>query len=159
MSLELRRATAADEPALRVMAAEVVEAGEMFVFTTVEEVLGYWLDPGGDLWVAAEDGEVLGTFVVKPNQPGRGSHVANAGYMTLAAARGSGVGRAMGERSLEVARAAGFAAMQFNMVVSSNEDAVHLWRELGFDVVGTLPAVFERSDGARVDAYVMHRLL
>ena len=79
--------------------------------------------------------------------------------MTLESARGRGVGRAMGERSLEVARAAGFAAMQFNMVVSSNEDALHLWRELGFDVVGTLPQVFERPDGTRVDAHVMHRLL
>lgn len=159
MPLELRRATAADEPALRVMAAEVVEAGEMFVFTAVEEVLAYWLDPAGDLWVATEAGAVVGTFVVKANQPGRGAHVANAGYMTLESARGRGVGRAMGERSLEVARAAGFAAMQFNMVVSSNEDALHLWRELGFDVVGTLPQVFERQDGTRVDAHVMYRLL
>jgi ribosomal protein S18 acetylase RimI-like enzyme len=69
------------------------------------------------------------------------------------------VGRALAEHSLEEARRRGFAAMQFNLVVSTNETAVALWKELGFAIVGTLPGVFQHPRLGLVDAYVMHRLL
>ncbi|MDA1265253.1 MAG: N-acetyltransferase [Planctomycetota bacterium] len=155
----LRPAREDDQPGLRAIAAEVVEAGEMYVYTTVDEVMGYWNDPRGACFVAEAAGKVIGTYVVKPNQPGRGAHVANAGYMVARSAQGRGVGRALGVHSLEVARELGFVALQYNMVVSTNADAVHLWEELGFAIVGTLPGVFERPSGERVDAYVMHRSL
>ena len=155
----LRPATEADRPAIAAMAAEVVAAGEMFVYESAEEVLAYWHDPRGAVWVAQVEGEVRGTYVIKPNQPGRGAHVANAGYMVLESARGRGLGRTMGEHSLQAARDLGFEAMQFNFVVASNADALHLWSELGFAIVGTLPAAFTRPDGERVDAFVLYRRL
>ena len=65
----------------------------------------------------------------------------------------------MAEHSLELARQLGFQAMQFNLVVSTNEAAVTLWRTLGFRIVGTLPKVFDHPTRGQVDAYVMHRLL
>jgi ribosomal protein S18 acetylase RimI-like enzyme len=74
-------------------------------------------------------------------------------------ARGLGVGRAMGEHSLIDARRLGFRAMQFNFVISSNEPAIHLWQELGFQVVGTLPGAFRHFEKGFVDVYVMFRSL
>lgn len=158
-SCSLRRATAADRPAIAGMAREVVEAGEMFVFERVGDVLDYWESPGATTYVAELEGRVAGTYVVKPNQKGRGAHVANAGYMVAAEFRRRGLGRRLGEHSLGVARALGFHAMQFNMVVATNASAVRLWEELGFRIVGTVPRVFLRPCGEYADAHVMYREL
>ena len=80
------------------------------------------------------------------NQRGLGSHVANASFMVDPAGSGRGVGRALGQHCLREARRAGFEAMQFNLVVSTNTSAVELWKKLGFRVVGTLPRVFRHRD-------------
>ena len=103
--------------------------------------------------------EVVGMFVLRPNHPGPGAHVANASYAVRADRRGLGLGRAMGEASLERARALGYAAMQFNIVVSTNHAAVRLWRSLGFRVLGTVPGGFRLPSGERVDHHIMFREL
>lgn len=139
------------------MAAEVVRAGLQFVYESTPEVLGYWFGEGSTVVVAEERGLVVGTYSLKANQPGRGSHVANAGYMVREESRGRGIGRALCEHSLEAARERGFRSMQFNMVVSSNPGAIALWKDLGFRVAGTLPRVFRLDAGELVDAHVMVR--
>lgn len=141
------------------MAAETVEDGSVFVFEEVADVLGYWHSSGARSFVAVRGDEVLGSYVLKPNQPGRGAHVANAGYMVRRSARGAGVGTAMGEDSIERARRLGYSAMQFNMVVETNRNAIHVWEKLGFDTVGRLPGVFRHPDRGPVDALVMYRRL
>ena len=73
---------------------------------------------------------VVGVYKLVPNHPGLGSHVANASFMVDPAARGKGVGRAMGEHCLAQARQAGYEAMQFNFVVSTNTTAVDLWKKI-----------------------------
>ena len=88
-----------------------------------------------------------------------GSHVANAGFMVSASARGQGIGRAMAEHCLSEARRLGFRAMQFNYVISTNTAAIHLWEDLGFEIVGTLPSAFRHPDKGYVDVYVMYRSL
>ena len=98
-------------------------------------------------------------YKIVANQRDLGSHVANASFMVDPGCGGRGIGRAMGVHALEVARAMGFAAMQFNFVVSTNEAAVALWKSLGFRIVGTLPRVFRHRDLGLVDAYVMYREL
>jgi len=125
--------------------------------TSREDFVDYWLGRGGEQWVAHEGGRLLGAFTLRPNHPGRGSHIGTATYLVATAARGQGVGFAMGEHSLVRARALGFAGVQFNLVVSTNEVAVRLWRRLGFEIVGTMPRVFRHPDGALVDAHVMFR--
>ena len=84
-----------------------------------------------------------------------GAHVANAGYITAAAARGHGIARLLCLHSLDYTRTAGFRAMQFNFVVSSNAPAVHLWESLGFRTLTHLPNAFAHPRLGFVDALVM----
>ena len=121
--------------------------------------MAYWFAPGTRTYVAEQTGKIAGSYLLKPNQPGLGNHVANASFMVDPVARGSGVGRAMGEHCLGEARRLGYRAMQFNFVISTNESAVHLWQTLGFRIVGTLPGVFRHATKGLVDAYVMFRWL
>ncbi len=74
-------------------------------------------------------------------------------------ARNRGIGTAMGRHSIAGARRLGFKAMQFNLVVATNEPSIRLWKKLGFDVVGTLPKAFNHKDLGLVDAFVMYRML
>ncbi len=123
------------------------------------EALTYWMAPDKETFVAEEDGSILGTYYMRPNQPGGGRHVCNCGYMVGAAASGRGMARAMCVHSIEHARARGYRAMQFNFVVSTNERAVRLWESMGFDVVGRLPGAFAHPQLGDVDALVMYRRL
>ena len=121
--------------------------------------LAYWFRAGTRTYVALSDDQIVGTYVLRPNRPGLGSHVANASFMVSPTARGIGIGRAMGEHCLAEARALGYCAMQFNFVVSTNEAAVRLWERLGFRIVGRLPGAFRHLTKGFVDAYVMFRSL
>ena len=124
-----------------------------------DQALAYWFSPGHEVFVAEDEGVVLGSYYLRANQTGSGSHVANCGYITAIDATGRGVARAMCEHSLERARERGFRAMQFNFVISSNERAVRLWQASGFEIVGRLPAVFNHPTRGFVDAFVMFRHL
>jgi ribosomal protein S18 acetylase RimI-like enzyme len=119
-----------------------------------------WIDVPAVTFVAvAPDGQVLGSYYLKPNQPGQGDHVCNAGYVVAAAARGQGLASRMCEQSQREAVARGFRAMQYNLVVSTNEGAVRLWQRHGFDIVGTLPGAFRHPRLGEVDAHVMYKRL
>ena len=124
-----------------------------------EQVLAYWFSTDHTVFVAEDDGEVLGTYYLRANQKGGGAHVGNCGYMTAAKASGRGVATAMCAHSLEYARSRGFHAMQFNFVVSSNLPAIHLWQKFGFAIVGRLPDAFIHPALGYVDALVMYRAL
>jgi L-amino acid N-acyltransferase YncA len=123
------------------------------------DAMAYWFASPHEVFVAEEDGQVLGTYFLQPNQQGGGSHVANCGYITAPWATGRGVARAMCAHSLEHARARGFRAMQFNFVVSTNQRAVALWQTFGFEIVGRLPGAFRHPTLGFVDAFVMYRSL
>ncbi len=122
-----------------------------------EDALAYWFSASHEVFVAEEGDEVVGTYYLRANQRGGGSHVANCGYATARAATGRGVARAMCAHSLEHARSRGFRAMQFNFVVSSNERAVKVWQSFGFEIVGRLPKAFLHPQFGYVDAFVMYR--
>ena len=160
--MNLRQATKADEDAIWDIFQAVVSPGDTYVFApdiSREEALAYWFRADTHTYVAESDGGIVGTYILKPNQPSLGSHVANAAFMVSPSARGLGVGRRMAEHCLEEARRLRFRAMQFNFVVSTNEPAVRLWQQLGFTIVGTLPGAFRHSQRGFVDAYVMFRTL
>jgi len=140
----------------------MVRAGETYPLPrdmSKEDMLSYWTGADHEVFVAEEDGEVVGTYFLKANQKGGGAHVANCGYVTAAAAQGRGIARMMCSHSLEHAKTRGFRAMQFNFVVATNENAVRLWQSCGFEIVGRLPGVFSHPRLGYVDALVMYRTL
>ena len=126
---------------------------------TREDILAYWCATEKQTFIAEIGGQILGTYYLRANQAGGGSHVCNCGYVTSSAARGKGIAGKMCLHSLGVAREAGFRAMQYNCVVSTNEGAIRLWRKLGFEVVGTLPKAFYHPSLGDVDAFVMYQAL
>lgn len=158
----IRPATAADWPAIWAILEPTIRAGETYALPrqmTEDEARAYWFAAGNDTFVFEDGGQILGTYYLRANQPGGGAHVCNCGYMTGQAAQGRGVARAMGQHSLDHARARGFRAMQFNFVVSTNERAVRLWESLGFQIVGRLPGAFAHPAQGYVDALVMFQTL
>jgi len=160
--LRIRAATAADRDAVWNIFHEVVAAGDTYALdpqTSREEALAYWFKAGTHTYVAKNNGSIVGTYILRTNQTGPGSHVANAAFMVASSARSQGIGRAMGEHCLSKARRLGFRAMQFNFVVSTNTSAIRLWAQLGFKIVGTLPDAFRHPEKGYVDVYVMYRSL
>jgi L-amino acid N-acyltransferase YncA len=161
-TLTIRDAQDTDRDAIWEIFRATVAPGDAFVYdpnTQRQEAMAYWFADGTRTYVAETDGRILGSYILRANRPGLGNHVANAGFMVDPASRGSGVGRAMGEHALSEARRLGYRAMQFNFVISTNEFAVHLWQQLGFKIVGTLPGAFRHARKGFVDAHVMFRLL
>lgn len=158
----IRPATSQDWAAIWRIIEPIIRAGETYALDpamTEAEARAYWLGPDRETFVMEDGGMVLGTYYLRANQAGGGSHVANCGYATGEAARGKGVARAMCEHSLMRAKERGFTAMQFNFVVASNEAAVHLWKAMGFTIAGTLPGAFHHPRLGFVDALVMVRAL
>ena len=161
-ALTIRVATDADRDVIWEIFQATVAPGDAFVYdpkTPREEAMAYWFARGTRTYTVEQDGRIVGSYILRSNRPGLGDHVANAGFMVAPGARGLGVGRTMGEHALSEARRLGYRAMQFNFVISTNESAVHLWQQLGFKIVGTLPGVFRHARKGFVDAYVMFRSL
>ncbi len=160
--MNIRQATQRDPEAIWEIIGPVIRAGETYALPTdmtKAEAIRYWTDPDRDTFVAEDNRTLVGTYYLRANQLGGGSHVANCGYMTRAEARRKGVARAMCAHSLEEARRRGFRAMQFNFVVSTNSRAIILWRGMGFDEVGRLPDAFQRPSGEYADALVIFQKL
>jgi L-amino acid N-acyltransferase YncA len=160
--MEIRAAEAGDGDEIVRIFKAVVAGGDTYVFfpdTPTEVAKAYWFGPGIRSFVAVEAGKVLGMYKLVANRPDLGSHVSNASFMVSPEAGGRGIGYTMGQHCLREAKEAGFDAMQFNFVVSTNERAVALWKNLGFAIVGTLPKAFRHKEKGLVDAYVMHRFL
>jgi ribosomal protein S18 acetylase RimI-like enzyme len=158
----IRPATPADADAIVAITRELIADGGVFPHTadqTDAELRAFWYAPHGHLFAAELDGALAGAYMFKPNQPGRGAHVANAAYAVAERFRGRRLGEAMGRHSLDEARRAGFRAMQYNLVVSTNEPAVALWQKIGFAVLCRLPEAFHHPTRGYVDALVMHRFL
>jgi len=162
-AMKIRPATERDRDAIWKIFHEVVAAGDTYALDrniSREDALAYWFAPGTHTYVAELPAiGFAGTYILRPNQSGGGSHVANAGFMVSASARGKGIGRAMAEHCLSEARGLGFRAMQFNFVISTNTSAIRLWQELGFKTVGKLPDAFRHPEKGYVDVYVMYRSL
>ncbi len=158
----IRPAIATDADAIWSILEPIARAGETFALPrdiSRDAALAWWRAPSNEVFVAEEGARVPGSYFIHPNQLGPGSHVANCGYATAPAASGRGIARAMCAHSLEHARARGYRAMQFNIVVSTNAQAVHLWTSMGFQTLCRVPGAFQHPTLGFVDTLVMFRTL
>lgn len=152
-----------DWPALWPILAAEFRSGESHPHPTdIDEsgAFAAWIEAPQATYVAIDDsGTLLGTYLIKPNQPGLGSHVCNCGYIVAPAARRRGIGRQLCAHSLAEAQRLGYRAMQYNLVVATNTGAKALWEAMGFATVGRLPGAFRHPKQGFVDAFVMYRRL
>ncbi|RDB04695.1 GNAT family N-acetyltransferase [Runella aurantiaca] len=160
--LTIRLAVVSDQDAVWEIIEPVIQAGDTYMYasdSSKEKMMGIWFDPEKYTYVAEKEGQIVGTFFLKANQPDLGSHVVNAGYMVHPAYRGQGIAEQLCRFSLGEARRLGFKAMQFNCVISTNTVAVRLWKKCGFEIIGTLPKAFQHKALGLTDAYVMYQWL
>lgn len=160
--LTVREATSHDADTIWSILEPMIRAGETYPLPrdmSREQAFAFWFASAHAVFVAEDQGRVVGTYFLRANQHGGGSHVANCGYVTATDATGKGVARAMCAHSLEYAKSHGFRAMQFNFVVSNNERALRLWKSFGFEIVGRLPKAFLHPTAGYTDACVMYRSL
>jgi ribosomal protein S18 acetylase RimI-like enzyme len=160
--VKIRRAKLRDHDSLWLIIKQVISAGDSYVFapdSDRKKMLDYWCGGDKKTYVAEIENQVIGTFFLKDNFPGLGSHVANASYMTNPNAFGQGIGRTMAEYSLDEAKRLGYKAMQFNIVVKSNLRAVRLWQKMGFEIKGEIPGAFNHKVLGFTNAYVMWKSL
>jgi ribosomal protein S18 acetylase RimI-like enzyme len=160
--LRIRRATGKDREAIWQIIHAVVRRRDTYAFNpdiSRRQALAYWFSPKTRCYIALSEKKIVGSYILKANQPGLGSHVANAGFMVAPWAQGRGIGRGLAEHCLHEATRLGYRAMQFNFVVSTNTIALRLWQNLGFKIVGRLPGAFRHRRHGFVDVFVMYRKL
>ena len=161
--VNIRLICEADWPAVWELMEPIIRAGDTYPYAidiTVDGARQMWLEiPAATYVVEDEQGNILGTYYIKPNQPTLGAHVANCGYMVAVRSRGLGIATQMCAHSQDEAVKMGYRAMQYNLVVKTNEPSVHLWQKMGFAIVGTLPGAFRHAEHGFVDAYVMYKML
>ena len=160
--LHIRQSTAADANGIWAILQPIIAKGDAYVFSpdmSKQDMLNYWLSTDKHTYTALLDDQIVGTFFMKDNQMGLGSHIANAGYATLPTVYGKGIGREMCLFSMVEARRLGYRAMQFNIVVKTNERAVRLWQSIGFQIIGEIPEAFQHQTLGFVNAFVMYQKL
>ena len=162
--IAIRDAVEADIVQIAPFFRAIVSAGETYSYPEDLDdraIAELWLErpPGGTIVAQSAEGIMLGSARFGPNRPGRGSHIATASFMVDPAAQGQGVGRALGEAVVRLARERGFHGMQFNAVVETNTAAVRLWQSLGFTIMTTIPEAFDHRRSGLVGLHVMYQKL
>ena len=147
--MNVRQYTENDLPEIIRIWNEVVEEGIAF---PQEELLD--MESGRDFFsgqsytaVAEENGQILGLYILHPNNVGRCGHICNASYAVSKGSRGRHIGEKLVLDCLKKGKELGFRVLQFNAVVESNIHARHLYERLGFSQLGTIPGGFRMKDG------------
>ena len=158
--MHIREAVWEDFEAIWPIFHEIVCEGTTYSFprdTSKEEARKLWMEIPRATYVIEVNNEILGTYYIKANQVGSGSHICNCGYMVSSKARGQGLASQMCKHSQETAIRLGYKGMQFNFVVSTNVVAVNLWKKLGYEIVGRLPKACNHPVEGYVDALIMYK--
>ena len=147
--MTVREYTEKDLPEMIRIWNEIVEEGIAF---PQEDVLD--LKTGADFFasqsytgVAEEDGQILGLYILHPNNIGRCGHICNASYAVSSGARGRHIGEKLVLDCMKKGKEIGFRVLQFNAVVETNVHARHLYERLGFTQLGTIKGGFRMKDG------------
>lgn len=153
MAVIIRKYKDADLPHMITIWNDIVEEGMAFPEEeplTIEEARSFFAEQSYT-GVADDNGEIVGLYIVHPNNVGRCGHIANASYGVKAGQRGKRIGERLVVDSLERAKSLGFRIMQFNAVLATNEGAIHLYKKLGFTPLGLIPGGFRQKNGHYVD--------
>lgn len=157
--VRIRQYRDSDWPQVWPIVEQVIRAGDTFCYDpdqSESQARDLWITPPpGHVVVALKGEELVGTANMYANRPGPGSHIASGNFMVKREARGTGVGRALGNYLLDWTRTAGFAGVQFNAVAASNHAAVNMYESLGFTIVGTVPGAFAHPTLGLVGLHVM----
>ena len=154
--MNVRACAEADLPRMMLIWNQVVEDGVAFpqLDLLTPETARAFFAAQSFAAVAEENGELVGLYILHPNNEGRCGHIANASYAVRGDCRGRGVGEALVRDSLSRARGFGFRAMQFNAVVAGNARARALYERIGFRCVGRVEGGFRLPDGRYEDIYL-----
>lgn len=162
MTAIIRKATPEDYDTVWNIFQQVIQTEDTYVFpsNSPKEVLQpMWFASYMETYVAEIEDEIVGTYILKPNQLGLGSHIANASYMVDPKHQGQGIGGQLCAHSIELAKTLGYVGIQFNIVVSTNTAAIALWQKFGFEIIGTTPKGFNHAILGLVDTYIMYKAL
>ncbi len=141
---------------------EIIKEGNSYPQTipfTYTDFLNYFFPVKSKVLICKNDNEIIGGFYIKPNFPGRSSHIANCGYIVKKEYRGKGLGLYLGKYSIDIAKELGYKSIIFNLVFSENIAAIKLWEKLGFKIIGTIPDAVKKDDKNFQDAYIMYKQL
>lgn len=155
MDIIIRKYSEADIPSMTAIWNKVVEEGVAFPQeeNLTEETAAEFFS-GQSYCGVAEDtdtGNVLGLYILHPNNVGRCGHISNASYAVASALRGQHIGERLVRDCIREARALGFKILQFNAVVKTNAGARHLYEKIGFTQLGVIPGGFRMKDGRYED--------
>lgn len=161
MQIEIRQYRESDWSQLWSIIEPIFRAGDTYAYPpeiSEKEAYKAWIQTPQKTYIATNaDKNIVATYFIRQNQPGLGSHVCNCGYIVAINSRGRGIASIMYEHSQNEAINMGFKAMQFNLVVSTNVDAIRLWRKKGFNIVGVLKNAFNIKRSNYVDAIIMYK--
>jgi len=163
MNITIREYTPHDIPKMQTIWNEIVEAGNAFPQTEL-------LSPKAATELFAdqsftgvaehqESGEIVGLYILHPNNIGRCGHISNASYAVKTAVRGQHIGEQLVRHSIVRGQELGFRLLQFNAVVKTNHGAIHLYKKLGFQQLGVIPGGFYMKDGTYEDIIPFYRTL
>jgi len=156
MKIELRPIKKGDLSQAAAIWNDVVAAGDSFPGDQLLSEAEAWdmFCAQTETVCAAAGGEVLGVYILHPNNIGRCAHIANASYAVKADARGQGIGRMLVEDCLMRAKENGFRGLQFNAVVVDNTAAIALYLKLGFKILGTVTGGYRDKSGCYRDTLI-----
>ncbi|MFZ8866956.1 MAG: GNAT family N-acetyltransferase [Paracoccaceae bacterium] len=160
--IKITPATSADEERIWALLQPVFSAGDTYAVDPLidrEAAIAYWMEADKTAFILRIEGQAVGTYYIRPNQPGGGAHICNCGFITAPSARGKGVARRMLDHALIEAKQQGYRAMQFNFVLASNQRALAIWQRNGFATIGRIPQAFLHPKQGYVDALILHRSL
>lgn len=149
MSIEIHGYTADELPHITEIWNEVVEDGVAFPQEEplTPENADSFFSSQSFTGAAILDGEVVGVYILHPNNVGRCGHICNASYAVKRSARGKHVGEALVSDCIKTAKKLGFSILQFNAVVATNKPALSLYKKLGFTQLGVISKGFRMKDG------------
>ena len=158
----IRKLEEKDTPAAAAIWNEVVREGKAFPQTeelSIKEAEEFFAGQTYTAVAVDDEGEVLGLYILHPNNVGRCGHICNTSYAVKGERRFMHIGEALVKDSLRMGKEFGFRILQFNAVVATNHPALHLYEKLGFVRLGTIPGGFLMDDGHYEDIVPHYHVL